>query len=406
MKSAPDINDTHRTNGDDGVRARHDRARKFNGGASDGGNGHNTRNFGEQQQQEQKKNRFNLIPFDQIKRKAAASYLIKGVIPATGLIVVWGAPKSGKSFLAFDAVLHIALGWKYRGRRVTAGTVVYLALEGQSGFGARADAFRQHCLNPGDSVPNFYLVEERTDLIRDHAELIKCIRLQSNATPNVVVIDTMNRSLVGSESKDEDMAQYIKAADAIREAFNCAVIIIHHCGIDGTRPRGHTSLTGAADVQISVKRDAADNIVAEIEYAKDMPQGAVITSRLIVKELGPDQDGDQVTSCALEEVEDAEAVQKATTKPKPTITKGAKIALRALQEALAECGEVFASSRAPNNTKTISEKKWREYAYKRGIAVGGDRAKQKAFKAATQWLVSSSIVATWEDQYWVVREEI
>jgi len=26
--------------------------------------------------------------------------------------------------------------------------------------------------------------------------------------------------------------------------------VIHHCGINGDRPRGHTSLTGAADAQI------------------------------------------------------------------------------------------------------------------------------------------------------------
>jgi hypothetical protein len=72
------------------------------------------------------------------------------------------------------------------------------------------------------------------------------------------------------------MAAYIKAADATGAAFECAVIVIHHCGIDGTRPRGHISLTGAADVQISIKRDSTGNIVAEVEYAKDMPDGAVI----------------------------------------------------------------------------------------------------------------------------------
>jgi len=33
----------------------------------------------------------------------------------------------------------------------------------------------------------------------------------------------------------------------IRNAFGCAVIVVHHCGIDATRPRGHTSLAGAVD---------------------------------------------------------------------------------------------------------------------------------------------------------------
>ena len=43
------------------------------------------------------------------------------------------------------------------------------------------------------------------------------------------------------------MGAYRDAADRLREEFRCAVIIIHHCGIDATRPRGHSSLTGAVD---------------------------------------------------------------------------------------------------------------------------------------------------------------
>jgi hypothetical protein len=34
------------------------------------------------------------------------------------------------------------------------------------------------------------------------------------------------RSLAGSESSDEDMAAYIKAAHAIRDAFTCAIVIV------------------------------------------------------------------------------------------------------------------------------------------------------------------------------------
>jgi hypothetical protein len=36
-------------------------------------------------------------------------------------------------------------------------------------------------------------------------------------------------------------------AEYIRDQFKCLVIIVHHCGIDETRPRRHTSLPGAVD---------------------------------------------------------------------------------------------------------------------------------------------------------------
>jgi hypothetical protein len=81
------------------------------------------------------------------------------------------------------------------------------------------------------------------------------------------------------------MGKYLAAAEAICAAFACVVIIVHHSGIDTSQPRGHTSLTGAANVQIAVRRDAARNVVAEVECMKDGPEGATFTSQLKVINL-------------------------------------------------------------------------------------------------------------------------
>ena len=116
--------------------------------------------------------RFRLVAFDRITVGAERVYLVKGIIPAAGLVVVWGPPKCGKSFWTFDLVMHVALGWKYRGRRVQQGPVVYLALEGGEGFRARIEAFRQTFLPEiPDPVP-FYLVADALNLVKDHPDLI------------------------------------------------------------------------------------------------------------------------------------------------------------------------------------------------------------------------------------------
>jgi RecA-family ATPase len=210
--------------------------------------------------------RIKLVPFDEIKLSIERRYLVKGLIPRTGLCVAWGPPKCGKSFWTFDLAMHVALGWSYRGRRVQPGAAVYAAFEGSHGFGARIEAFRQKFL-PDDAEPvSFFLEPVTLDLVRDHAALIRDIKATlTDKSPVLVVLDTLNRSLQGSESSDEDMTAYVRSADAVREAFGCAVLIVHHCGIDGTRPRGHTSLTGAADAQLAVKRDGAGNIEVKVE---------------------------------------------------------------------------------------------------------------------------------------------
>ena len=244
--------------------------------------------------------RLKLVPWDEITLGTDRRYLAKGLIPRVGLTVVWGPPKCGKSFWAFDLALHVALGWVYRGRCVQQGAVVYCAFEGQEGFKARKEAFCRRFLqdNPGP-VP-FYLLPVKLDLVAEYRGLIAAIKAQlGDINPALVVLDTLNRSLRGSESSDEDMAAYVKASDAIRAEFECAVAIVHHCGIEGTRPRGHTSLTGAADAQLSVKRDAAGNVIVAVEWMKDGPDEGTVVSRLQQVEVGIDEDGDVITSCVV-----------------------------------------------------------------------------------------------------------
>ena len=245
--------------------------------------------------------RIRLIPFEQIALGEARRDLVKGLIPRVGLVVVWGPPKCGKSFWVFDVAMHVALGRDYRGLRVHQGPVVYCAFEGAAGMEARIAAFRQRYMagHSEAGVP-FYLEPARLDLVTDHPELIASIRAQLGVkAPAMIVLDTLNRSIQGSESDDADMSAYIAAADALREAFECVVLVVHHCGIDATRPRGHTSLSGAVECQIAVKRDAANSIIAEVELAKDGPQGQQIVSSLEVVEVGTDEDGQPISSCIV-----------------------------------------------------------------------------------------------------------
>jgi hypothetical protein len=246
-----------------------------------------------------------IIAFGEIKLGIKRRYLVHGLIPRIGLVVIWGPPKSGKSFWAFDLAMHVALGWKYRGRRTQQGAVIYCSFEGQSGMEARIEAFRQkHLAQDHDEGIPFYVEPVTLNLVREYRNLIAAIKAKlGDIIPAVVVLDTLNRSLEGSESSDQDMTAYIRAADAIKEAFECAVMIVHHCGIDGTRPRGHTSLTGACDAQLSVKRDRSNNVIVELECAKDGPQGERIASRLEPFEVGIDEDGEAIASCVIMPVE-------------------------------------------------------------------------------------------------------
>jgi hypothetical protein len=356
--------------------------------------------------------RFTLVPFADLKSDPAAhSYLIKGLLPRQGLIVVWGPPKCGKSFWTFDAVMHVAIGRDYRGHRVRRGEVVYLALEGQAGFADRKEAFCRRFLVPDDTdrtdkaetAPSFHLCGASLDLIHDHENLIADITAQS-VTPAAVVIDTLNRSLAGNENDVEDMSAYVRAADAIQRAFDCAVVIIHHCGVNGERPRGHTSLTGAADVQISVRKDAAGIVTATVELAKDMAEGTIFASRLELEEIGTDPDGDRTTSCVVVPVQADNKAPKA--EPKAREPASVKQFRAAFTEALDASGQAIVV-RAGSPTVRAVEVPTVRAEFDRRYATGDTDtrkradAQRKAFGRAMEKLASEFSTCVKNDREWI-----
>ena len=330
--------------------------------------------------------RFKLKCFHEITLSTKPDYLVKGIIPRDGLLVVWGAPKCGKSFWTFDVTMHIALGREYRGRRVKQGSVVYLALEGGGGFRARAEAWRRRYLADKEPVP-FNLLDVSVDLIRDHQQLIKAIAAQ--AKPAIVVVDTLNRALVGDENNPGDMAKFVRSADAIREGFACCVGIVHHCGTAGSRPRGHTSLTGAADAQLSVERDEEGNIIAKVEYMKDGEAGAEVVSRLDRVNLGTDDDGDPITSCVI-----VEAVGSPNKGPK--LPQAARIALEQLQGLIEKTLKNQDKSRTSENVRAVPISTWRERFYD-AYPTDKPDTKQKAFVRASLTLEERKIIRVSQD---------
>ena len=201
--------------------------------------------------------RFRIVSFGDMRPGVEPLYLIDELVPVRGLVDIWGKPKCFKSFVTLDMMLHVAMGWEYHDRSVRQGAVVYCAFEGAHGYKKRVEALRRHYKIAEDTHVPLYIMPGQANLIKDHVRLIADLKAHlGEVIPVAVVLDTLNKSLNGSESKDVDMSAYLRAAEVIRDAFGCVVIIVHHCGFEGTRPRGHTSLTGAVDAQLQSSGEA------------------------------------------------------------------------------------------------------------------------------------------------------
>ncbi len=260
--------------------------------------------------------KFPFVRHDQIKLNLDNQYLIKGLLPAQGLAVVYGAPSSGKSFLTLHAMLHVATGLEYAGRRVRKGRVLYIAAEGQGAFRNRVWAAKQAL---GVQAEDFILIEVAPNLgarAGDTNTLIKEIRAQlrqGEAPPDVIAIDTLSQTMFGEDENQEGMATFITNSGTIRQELGGLIFPVHHVGKDeGRGMRGWSGLHGACDCEWETLNKDGERSV-HLEKYKDGLDGTTWRFRLQQTELGKDKDGDPVTTCTVEIIgEPAEAGARAT----------------------------------------------------------------------------------------------
>lgn len=129
----------------------------------------------------------------------------------------------------------------------------------------------------------------------------------------------------GSENAPEDMGAFVAMCDSIARELRCLVLIVHHSGKDAAKGmRGHSSLLGAIDTEISLK----DGVMT-VTKQKEGKSGLEFTVDLTVIELGTTPTGKTVTSCVAIEGDGSDNLANARTGP--SLGRAQKRALEALQ---------------------------------------------------------------------------
>lgn len=231
-------------------------------------------------------------------------WLVYGVLPKTGLAALAGEPGAGKSFLALELAGCLACGYDFFGLKTEQREVLYVCLEGQSGLKARLTAWeRKHGRDyPDDKL---HVVTGQINLLNaeDRQELF-----EMTPSGGVLIVDTMAQATAGQmdENNSKDMGGLIAACNAIAQGRGCLVVLVAHVGKDEAKGiRGHSSLFGALDAQITVRRPRGENRVREwnIGKAKDSDDGRRFGFELWPVEVGTLPDGSIVSSCYVERAE-------------------------------------------------------------------------------------------------------
>lgn len=240
-------------------------------------------------------NKYKLLTGYDLRALPPVKWRLKGILPYEGLAAVYGPSGSGKSFLALDQAAAISEGFDWFGSRTTISTVVYVALEGESGFKNRVAAWELENNRPLPS--NMYMVMQPFQLAKTED-----IEALSAAIPHgsVVYVDTLNRAAPTSdENSSKEMGEILQGCKRLQVLIGGLVVLIHHTGKDASRgARGHSSLFAALDGGIEVERTATQRSW-KVSKAKDGEDGKSFPFDLKHHVLSTDADGDQITSCTV-----------------------------------------------------------------------------------------------------------
>lgn len=340
-------------------------------------------------------------------------WLIKGVIEANSLVLLFGDPGSAKSLMALHMASHISTGNECFGYQTTKGLVIYIAGEGYGGISRRLKAIEEASRISIARSP-LYVSRSGAELITvesaiEVSEAVDAIAIE-HGNPVLVVIDTLHRNLgPGDESSSGDIARVLVNVDAlIRERYGCAVLIVHHAGHgDKTRARGSSSLRAAVDTEFRMALMPGGMTEFSCTKAKDAEP--IKPMMFAIKQVDLpwlDEDGETVTSVVLESRGDAPA-----PKLGKKLTAPQRIALEALHKAIEQHGkppptkEVIDNSSIGLGTNVVHVDEWRDMAYAMGISDSGQDARRKAFSRARMDLIGYRKVDTWADYCWPSRSQ-
>jgi phage/plasmid primase-like uncharacterized protein/archaellum biogenesis ATPase FlaH len=322
-------------------------------------------------------------------------WLIKGILERGSMNLLFGESGAGKSLFAMDWAFCAANGENWHGHKVKEELkTLYILGEGFRGASMRFKALSQkYSLTP----KNIRLSRRSINLLdnREADEIIKIVT-ELDFIPDIIIIDTLHRNMVGDENSSEDMAMYFKSIELLARRLNSAVVTVHHSGHgDKGRSRGSSSIKAAMDAEFCVTKNG-DGITFSCTKSKDFGFGNEMS--FVIKEVELDgevfydeDDDKQITSVYLEYMGVAKDESKL-----PAYEEYVLSGLIKALETTQKLGGLRTILAPTEFVVTLEE--WRPHAY------DFIKAKKKDidFKKGWQALVNKGIVATDSGLYWKV----
>lgn len=197
--------------------------------------------------------------------RLSMEWVIEGILPAGGLMILSGDCGLGKSFFALDLAIRVAGGKSEQWLRhfnVAQGPVVYIDLE--NGMALIQRRFYRLGALPDDQLHICYrhaidlAKEADADFLREQLAAIQ---------PVLIIFDSLRRFHSSNENAADCMSGVMETISTLHPA---AKLLLHHCrkqnGSPNSRMRGSTDLSAVVDSHLCLESTKDD--VSRLVHAK------------------------------------------------------------------------------------------------------------------------------------------
>jgi phage/plasmid primase-like uncharacterized protein len=232
------------------------------------------------------------------------NWLIKGILERGSMNLLFGESGAGKSLFAMDWAFCAATGRDWHGHKIKEELKTLIIMgEGLRGASMRFKALSQKY---GEAPKNIRLSRRSINLLdsKEADDILKIVA-ELDFKPDIIIIDTLHRNMVGDENSSEDMAMYFKSIELLARRLDAAIVTVHHSGHgDKGRSRGSSSIKAAMDAEFCVTKNG-DGIAFSCTKSKDFGFGTDMSFIIKEVELEGDvfydaDDDKQITSVYLE----------------------------------------------------------------------------------------------------------
>lgn len=227
------------------------------------------------------KGRYRPVSLDEAIKERPPEFIVEGLIRPSDLVFIYGAPKSGKTFVVCDLLASVAReGGAFAGAYTAPRPLrsLYVAGEGKGMIAVRLfAACKRHRT---DEISRISVLKDPPNLFDERSvyRFVEDISAwqEQNGRFDIIVFDTLARCMIGGdENTQKDAAVVIGSFDVIREELAVkgkgpALLVVHHATKHDNNMRGSSVFAGAADLILGIRRIGRERII-ETVGGKDVP---------------------------------------------------------------------------------------------------------------------------------------